>query len=154
MCHNSPITSTLKVRRSSLSESLSLWIWIWLVGELCLPWLRRCTESWRTSAPRGSWWWLVPPWSGSSWSPPPSSCPSCRSGSWRGVETPSDPLHGINWTVLLPVLFSDLEEKLCQFRRTVLCIRETDNDWHWFGIAEFAASLAGVTESHVTSRDT
>ena len=147
MCHNSPITLTLSMYGVHLSAKLSH-------SELCLPWLRRCTESWRTSAPRGSWWWPGPPWSGSSWSPPPSSCPSCRSGSWRGVETPSDPLHGINWTVLLPVLFSDLEEKLCQFRRTVLCIRETDNDWHWFGIAEFAASLAGVTESHVTSRDT
>ena len=94
-----------------------------------LPWLRRCRESSTTSAPPGSSWWPAPPWSGWSWSPPPSSCPSCRSGSWRWSQNP-ETLHGINRTLPPPVLFSDLQEKLCQFR-SIVGYQRVEYWWVW-----------------------
>ena len=118
---------------------------------LGLPWSRRCRASLRTSAHRGSWWWPGPPWSGSSWSPPPSSCPSCRSGSWRSRNSvPTSFTESIGPFPRLSQRFQACKKNSVSF--AVLCRRRRADIE--LGITEYAASLAGVTESHVTSRDT
>ena len=122
---------------------LSLW-------QLGLPWLRRCRESSTTSAPPGSWWWPGPPWSGSSWSPPPSSCPSCRSGSWRSRNPETRFTESIGPFPRLSC-FQACKKNSVSFA-VLLCIRETDIDLHYSWVLQVWQVSWSHTWRHVTRR--